>query len=241
MPSLTCTRPTTILALTLGLIALTLSFAGWRAQAERGLLGRKGALGGKQPARPASPVREAIARKLKTQDKVKVELFVISQCPFGVRAEEAMAPVLDEFGAQVDFQLRFIAAPAGDSFTSLHGQSEVEEDIRQAVMAEQFPQQYFDYVVARAVNYQSSEWQPVAAAAGIDVNKVERLARSEDAKRLFTRNIRRAYELRIDASPTILLDGEKFHGKVLPPSLPLAKVVQSPTLQREPQVFPTIM
>ena len=113
----------------------------------------------------ASPVREAIARKLQKQPKVQVELFVMSQCPFGVRAEEAMAPVLKEFGEQVDFQLRFIANPTGNGFTSLHGQPEVDEDLRQTVMAAQFPQQYFDYVVARASDYRNAEWQPAAIAA----------------------------------------------------------------------------
>ncbi len=208
-----------MLALSLALITLTISFApsliGGSAQAGRWLFGGKPA---RAYASAASPVREAIARKLQTQPRVKVELFVMSQCPFGVRAEEAMAPVLDEFGARVDFQLRFIATPAGDGFNSLHGQPEIDEDIRQVVMARQFPAQYFDYVVARAANYRSSAWQPVAAAAGIDAQAVERLARSATGQRLFSENIRRANELRIGASPTVFLDGEKYAGRILPPA-----------------------
>ena len=206
-------RSLQVLIFVLVLLLLTLSFVGWRDHAGREKWGGKAVLAAK--AHSASPVREAIAHKLKTQAKVKVELFVMSQCPFGVRAEEAMAPVLEEFGQQVEFQLRFIAAPSNDGFASLHGQPEVDEDIRQVVMAQQFPEQYFDYVVARAANYRSSEWQPAAVAAGIDVDTVERLARSAVGKRLFAENIRRANELRIGASPTILLDGAKYQGRIM--------------------------
>ena len=209
-------RFTPVPVFALALLILTCSLAVWRTQAGRGAFGGNPARAAKANAQPASPVREAIARKLQTQATVKVELFVMSQCPFGVQAEAAMAPVLAEFGGQVEFQLRFIAAPASDRFDSLHGQPEIDEDIRQTVMAAQFPAQYFDYVVARAANYRSSEWQPVAAAAGIEVETVERLTRSAAAKRLFAENIRRANELHISASPTILLDGEKYSGKVLP-------------------------
>src|SRR5262245_31609137 len=89
------TRPRSLQVLIFSLVLLTLmfSFAGRLDLAGRN---NKTVLAAK--ARPVSPVREAIARKLQTQAKVKVELFVMSQCPFGVRAEEAIAPVLDEFG-----------------------------------------------------------------------------------------------------------------------------------------------
>ena len=202
------------------LLSLMVSSVGWHVEARRWSLGAKpisyAAPAPKAGASATSPVREAIASKLQTQAKVKVELFVMSQCPFGVRAEEALAPVLNEFGERVDFQLRFIAKPTGDGFTSLHGQPEVDEDMRQAVMAAQFPQQYFDYVVARASDYRNTEWQPAAIAAGMEVAAVEGFARSEAGRRLFAENIRRANELRITASPTILLDGEKYTGKILP-------------------------
>jgi uncharacterized repeat protein (TIGR01451 family) len=223
LPRFARARSIPVLVFVLVLLTLMISFAGWRGQAGRGGWGKTVLA----KARPASPVRETIAQKLQSQAKVQVELFVMSQCPFGVRAEEAMAPVLDEFGERVEFKLRFIASPAGEGFASLHGQPEVDENIRQVVMAEQFPEQYFDYVVARAANYRSNDWQPVAAATGIDVQTVERLARSATGKRLFTENIRRANELRVNASPTLYLDGEKYRGRILPlaPAAAAAKPV----------------
>ncbi|PKN45936.1 MAG: hypothetical protein CVU59_07550, partial [Deltaproteobacteria bacterium HGW-Deltaproteobacteria-17] len=63
---------------------------------------------------------------------LKVEFYVMSQCPYGVEVENAVKPVLDKIGNLIDFKLDYIvnALPDG-SFKSLHGQPEVDGDIVQ--------------------------------------------------------------------------------------------------------------
>src|SRR5690349_1109323 len=39
---------------------------------------------------------------------VKVELFVMSQCPYGVQAEQAFEPVLEKLGADMDYHVDYI-------------------------------------------------------------------------------------------------------------------------------------
>ena len=63
-----------------------------------------------------------------------VELFVMSFCPYGVQAENAMGPVVDLLGSKADIKIRFIATVNGatpDTVRSLHGLSEAKEDLRQ--------------------------------------------------------------------------------------------------------------
>ena len=43
-----------------------------------------------------SDLRETVAEKIKHSGNVKIELFVMSQCPFGVMAEKAIVPILEE-------------------------------------------------------------------------------------------------------------------------------------------------
>jgi len=131
--------------------------------------------------------------------KTLVELFVMSQCPYGIEAEKAIIPALKEFQDQVDFYLYFIADEAdekaldgsfeedvenfvspegmemelcrgeaiyeGGRFKSLHGQAEIDENIRQAIIAKYYPQRFLDYLLYRAENYQENEWEQAAVSA----------------------------------------------------------------------------
>ena len=45
--------------------------------------------------------------------RVEVELFVMAHCPYGMRAETALAPTVRAFGDGIDFRLHFIAQEAG--------------------------------------------------------------------------------------------------------------------------------
>ena len=164
---------------------------------------------------PSSPLRDVIAEKLKTQDKVKLDLFVMSQCPFGVRAEQALASILEEFGDKIEFTLYFIASEDGNgSFLSLHGQAEVDEDIRQVVIAKYYPDRFLGYLLARSADYTSANWQQYADGLGIDAAKVSEIANSEEGKDLLRANIRLGNELNIDASPTLFVDDAEYTGAI---------------------------
>ena len=64
-------------------------------------------------------------------EKVKVEFYVMSQCPYGLQVENAIAPVLETMGDAVDFHLDFIGSEADGNFRSLHGEPEVKGDMVQ--------------------------------------------------------------------------------------------------------------
>ncbi len=161
-------------------------------------------------SRAISDVRELIAERSQLPGKVEVELFVMSMCPWGTKAEESLIPILREFPEQVDFRLHFIATEVGegvDTLSSLHGLAELE-DIRQVVIAEHQPEALYDYLLCRAKDYQGS-WEACAREVGIDTAKIARIARSEEAKALFRQNIQRTKAAGASASPTLFVDGRK--------------------------------
>jgi hypothetical protein len=84
----------------------------------------------------------------KTQKPV-VELFVMSYCPYGVRAQTTIAPLVDLFGDKVDFKIRFIVQVSGNSIESaqsLHGLTEAKEDARQLAIMKLYPEKYWTYL-----------------------------------------------------------------------------------------------
>jgi len=43
---------------------------------------------------PDSYLRDAIIQKINSNEKVTIDLYVMSQCPYGVKAEKALIPII---------------------------------------------------------------------------------------------------------------------------------------------------
>ena len=168
-------------------------------------------------------LQELLASRIARMGKPTLELFVMSYCPFGVQAEEKIIPIVKRFGDKIDFKLRFIArekeSPSPQDitpFTSLHGYPEVAENIRQLLIAQEFPDQYLDYILCRGNQKLDKNWEACAEKLGIDVTRIQQLFDTpEVSEQLFRENIRRATELGINASPTILVDNHRFQATQL--------------------------
>ena len=95
----------------------------------------------------------------------KLEVFVMSQCPFGVKALNAMEEVIKNFGSNIDFQVNMIATgTAKDGFKALHGQHEVDENIRELCAIKHHPKnhKYMDYILCRNKEIKSTDWEKCA-------------------------------------------------------------------------------
>ena len=172
-------------------------------------------------SRESMNLEELLASRIARMGKPTLELFVMSYCPYGVQAEEKIIPIVKEFGDTIDFRLRFIAeereVPSAQDitpFVSLHGYPEVAENIRQLLIAREYPDRYLDYILCRGKKLDKS-WEDCAEKLGIDVAKIQALFDSPEAEQLFRENIRRAADLGIKASPTILVDTHPFRANQL--------------------------
>ena len=166
-------------------------------------------------------LEELLTSRTARMGKPTLELFVMSYCPFGVQAEEKIIPIVKEFGDKIDFKLQFIAEEKEEPstqditpFTSLHGYPEVAENIRQLLIAQEYPEMYLDYILCRGKKLDKS-WEDCAEKLNIDVAKIQKLFDTPEAEQLFRENIKRAAELGVRASPTIFVDGHKFRANQL--------------------------
>jgi len=146
----------------------------------------------------------------------RLDVFVMSQCPFGTRALDSMKEVLENFKGQIDFHVNYIATENPDgSFRSLHGQAEVDEDIRELCAIEHYPDnyKYMDYIWCRNKDIKSEDWEGCAKEAGMDVNVIKTCFEGDEGGQLLSENLKFAEELGIGASPTWLANNRhKFSG-----------------------------
>ena len=165
-----------------------------------------------------------------------VELFVMADCPYGIRAEQTLAPLFRKLRDQIDFHLYFIAdeADAKDGassppvarttrttepgcqattatgtgrFRSLHGDREIAEGIRQTVVMSLYPDRFWDYILCRNKSGIATDWRVCATQVNMDAAKIAELSENDAGETLFAENIRRANLLGINASPTLRVNG----------------------------------
>ena len=103
-----------------------------------------------------------------------MEIFVMSQCPYGVMAENL---VLEGQKAGVpaaqNVRIRYIVDYSdANGFNSLHGSGEWEEDVRQLLIAKYYPAKLWKYLEIRNKDYRSSRWDKAMEDAGINPKKI---------------------------------------------------------------------
>jgi len=163
-------------------------------------------------------------QELPKSDKPKVELFVMSFCPYGVQAEDIMKPVYDLLKDKVDFNIRFIISVGGDtlaSANSLHGPPEAEEDARQLCIAKKYPNKLWDYVSEINKNcyptYREDGaldkcWKEAAQKVGIPVSEIDTCSKSSEGVNLLKQDEETSNENQVSGSPTLIINGQKFQG-----------------------------
>ena len=154
------------------------------------------------------------------EEKGTLEVFVMSECPFGVKGLDAMQEVLTNFkeaGAPAPkFKVNFIGDMKDGKPTSMHGQSEVDEDIREACAIHHYGanMKYMDYIWCRNKNIKSKDWQECTGGdTGIDTEVIKTCFEGEEGQKLIEESFSYAKSLGFGASPTWLANGRyKFSG-----------------------------
>ena len=144
----------------------------------------------------------------------RLDVFVMSQCPFGVKALNSMQEVLTNF-EDIDFNVNFIGSgTAKDGFQSLHGPPEVDENLRELCAVKKYSKKakYMDYVLCRNKDIRSTDWEK-CATGGIDAKVIKACAEGDEGKKLLEENFKIANAMGIGSSPTWLANNKfKFAG-----------------------------
>lgn len=155
-----------------------------------------------------------------------LDLFVMSHCPFGRQAVHSVVEELLQLpaGKRPALRLRYIFYEQKDeqgnaSFTALHGEPEIVENLVQMVLQEQYPEEVFlRYLLERAGS--ASDWRELATKVGLSAEDLEvvdyRIVAEREAL------IRREHESATktfgihDGSPVYVWEGEVSAPSAIP-------------------------
>ncbi|MCM8779784.1 MAG: hypothetical protein NC914_01350, partial [Candidatus Omnitrophica bacterium] len=153
--------------------------------------------------------------------KPLVELYVMSLCPYGIKAEKKILPLMDYFCNSVDFKIRYIVNVNGqmlDDVISLHGIDEVKENLRQAAIlrfqADKFPA-YLEKIdkgiclAACGAAKLDDYWKKAAKEVGINIKQVESFAYGPEGLAMLKRDAESVKKYAVKGSPTLMINGVK--------------------------------
>ena len=164
-----------------------------------------------------APLEGILQRRMRGALRTEVELFVMSMCPAGVGAEDFLLPLVKEYRDDIDFRLHYFGkeddenAEAGTDFkgfSSMHGRPEVMEDVRQLVVAREYPDRYIDFILCRNKSLTKS-WEDCARKLGLDVARIAAGVDSDEMVAVYRDNTARTHALEVSGSPTLYIDGRK--------------------------------
>jgi hypothetical protein len=144
----------------------------------------------------------------------KLEMFVMSQCPYGVQVENAIAPVKKQLGDQLDLKIHYIGGGTKPNLTSMHGPAEVKGDILQLCVNKLAPAKTIDFILCQNKNPRAvdSNWKDCAKELGVDEGKLSACADGDEGKNLLEASFAEATKRGANGSPTIFLNGEPYKG-----------------------------
>ncbi len=142
-------------------------------------------------------------------DKPNVDLYVMSFCPFGNKAEDTILPVYNLLKDKVNWAVHYIVSVSGDKVSSLHGQPEVDQNMREVCVKKNYGVDAFWKFVTYVNSKCGSDgkcWEDAAKDAGADASKIKTCVESEGAK-LMKEEADAAEKAGAQGSPTMFING----------------------------------
>ncbi|NOZ81178.1 MAG: hypothetical protein GXP63_05910 [DPANN group archaeon] len=186
-----------ILLVVVGFLVYFIAFDEQMEQVEEGL----------EPAETAPIARSA-----------KLDLYVTSRCPYGTLAENALKPVIEQFGDSVSLKIHYIVNRQGSGFVSLHGPEEVQGDIVQLCAQEHAPASFLDLVVCMNKDVSSipSNWGSCASAVGMDPSQIAAIKTcyaGEEGQQLLEASVEDSARRNVHGSPTLFINNITYSGR----------------------------
>ncbi|MBW2970622.1 DsbA family protein, partial [Candidatus Woesearchaeota archaeon] len=161
-------------------------------------------------------------------NRPQIDFFVMSYCPYGNQAEEAIEPVFQLLKDEADFNPYFVIyenyGGGGPSYCldkesllcSMHGIQELHQGIREHCVNNHIgTAEMFEFMLAMNAECSASNadtcWEAVAEDLGLDVDVITQCEDDEGLE--ITQEDKKMTELfGVSGSPTVFIDGEKYAG-----------------------------
>ena len=118
------------------------------------------------------PIVKVSEKVIEDVTKPKVELFIMTYCPYGLQMQKAYLPVMELLGKKANIDIKFVSY-------AMHGEKEVIENTRQYCIEQEQPEKYISYAKCFAT---SGDFASCLKQASVDVVKLNTCTTNTDSK-----------------------------------------------------------
>ena len=104
-----------------------------------GIVNKEEVLKQMEEAKATEQAQAQAEANIAKSDKPKVEVFVMSHCPYGTQMEKGLIPVIETLKDKADIQIKFVDY-------AMHGKKEVDEELNQYCINKEEPEKYLPYL-----------------------------------------------------------------------------------------------
>ncbi len=149
------------------------------------------------PAEPAAiDTPTQTPKEVTKSDKPKIELFIMTHCPYGTQSEKAIIPAIKAIGTKADVKIRFV-------HYFMHGDKEEAETYTQVCIREEQSAKYLDYLSCFLEDGNSTR---CLKKVGIDQTKLAACVKDK-AKTYYADDSKLSNQYGVQGSPTLIVNG----------------------------------
>jgi glutaredoxin len=151
-----------------------------------------------------------------------VQIFVMSYCPYGNQAENGLNDVVNLLAEEVAFEPVYIISGSAGNYQSLHGASELNEDIREKIIFNKYGEKkWMEFVYDTNANCTVKTidtcWKESANRTGVDIAAVE-AEYNTSFNAIADAEVAKVDAAGVSGSPTIIMNGATYSGGRTPES-----------------------
>jgi hypothetical protein len=151
---------------------------------------------------------KATCETLPKSDTPKLEAFVVSYCPYGLQMQRVLAEIIKNIPNLANYiKVRYIGEITNGKITSMHGDREAQENLKQICIREEQSEKYWNYI---SCFIKKGESENCSTLANIDTAKLSACMNDSNkglkyAQEDFT--LQNNYQ--VSGSPTLILNGQR--------------------------------
>lgn len=113
-------------------------------------------------------------------EKPKVEVFVMSYCPYGTQVQKGLLPVVNTLGDKADIEFKFVDY-------AMHGEDEINENLLQYCLENQNKEKYIEYL---GCFLKEGDSQSCLASLSVNQSEINSCIKTTDEKFQVTENFK---------------------------------------------------
>lgn len=144
---------------------------------------------------------------VKKSNQPVLEAFVVSQCPYGLQMQRVLAKVVEGVDLKDNIKVEYIGSISNGKISSMHGDTEAQENLRQICIREEQSSKYWDYISCYIGAGKTDE---CLTSAGVDETNLNTcMSDSNKGLKYAQEDFTLADQYGVQGSPTLVVAGDQ--------------------------------